>query len=236
MSNSPLRIGVIPSRYASQRLPGKPLIDLCGKTMLERVWLAAVRSQNLDAVIIATDDERIETVARGFGADVELTSPALESGTDRCYAAVIQRGLQPDIVVNIQGDEPLLQPTLVDALVKSLEQSTADVATAYYPLAEEERADNSVVKIVISENGIATGFSRQPVQTPWKHLGLYAYRWRSLLWHIQKAPSESERAEKLEQLRLFEAGAVFTCCLSTSRLIAVDTSADAERVRTALGC
>jgi 3-deoxy-manno-octulosonate cytidylyltransferase (CMP-KDO synthetase) len=224
-------VGVIPARYASTRLPGKPLIDLAGQPMIERVWRAASQAHVLDRILVATDDQRIAEVVRGFGGDVELTASDLPSGTDRCYAAVMQRGWTPDIVVNIQGDEPLLDPVVINGLVELLQSSGADVATPVQRITEEERQLPSVVKAVVNSAGIATAFTRNPVPTPWKHIGIYAYTWAALESHITKAPSQMEGAERLEQLRLLEAGARYACLVTNAAFMAVDTAEDAERVR-----
>lgn len=241
-------IGIIPARYASTRLPGKPLIDLEGQSMIERVWRAASSVQAFDRVIIATDSEHIVAEAQRFKADVVLTSPDEPSGTDRCYAAVRSLGITPDIVVNIQGDEPLLQPTVLLQCIDALQQTTADVATPVVRIASDDvLRDPNVVKAVRAHDGRALYFSRSPIPylrdaagswsdtvDYWQHVGLYAYRMHALTRHVMLAPSPLERAESLEQLRLLEDGATFTCVETQHRSIAVDTPEDAERVRALL--
>jgi 3-deoxy-manno-octulosonate cytidylyltransferase (CMP-KDO synthetase) len=213
--------------------------------MLERVWRAA-RASDLDRVLIATDDVRIADEARRIGADVTMTAADLPSGSDRCAAAVRSAGLRPSIVVNIQGDEPLLQPQLLNGLVRALEQSGADVATPISRiLFSAELDDAAVVKVVRGANNHALYFSRAAVpairdvnrsdwtqhHTYWKHIGLYAYTWPSLQRHVQLPPSALEQCEKLEQLRLLEDGARFVCVETEQMLMSVDTPDDAERVR-----
>lgn len=243
-------VGVIPARYASTRLPGKPLIDLCGQSMIERVWRAATACTVLDRVLIATDDERIVAEAQRFGAEAYLTSADLPSGTDRCDALIRQLHLRPDIVVNIQGDEPLLAPNVITHLVQALRTSGADVATAMSRiLFADELASASVVKVVVDASNNALYFSRSPIpylrneadvatwhsaHTFWKHIGIYAYTLAALQRHVSLPPSPLERAEMLEQLRLMEAGARFTCVETEQLFLAVDTEQDAERVRDVL--
>lgn len=238
-------VGVIPARYASTRLPGKPLIDLHGRTMIEHVWRAAKDAEVLDRVLVATDDHRVAAEAMGFGAEVVLTSPDLASGSDRCDAAIRQLRLTPSVVVNIQGDEPLLPSSLILHLVDGL-QKGADVATPVSPIgAVDELASPTVVKVVRGADGRALYFSRAAIpfrrditadvwldgHTYWKHIGMYAFTWDALRRHVSLPPSPLERAEALEQLRLLEDGAIIRCVETDEVLIGVDTAADAERVR-----
>jgi len=243
-------VGIIPARYASTRLPGKPLIDLNGRTMIERVWRAATASSALDRVIVATDDDRVADVMRTLDAEVCMTSPDLPSGSDRCDAAIRALHLRPDIVVNIQGDEPLLQPSLITHLVEALHRSRADVSTPVSRiLFADELDDPSIVKVVRGADGHAIYFSRSAVpfqrdvdkgqwlsrQPYWRHIGLYAYTLRALQRHVALPPSPLERAEALEQLRLLEDGARFACVETDQVLLSVDTPEDADRVRRYLG-
>lgn len=243
-------VGIIPARYASTRLPGKPLIDLNGRTMIERVWRAAKASSALDRVIVATDDDRVADVMRALDAEVCLTPSDLPSGSDRCDAAIRALHLRPQIVVNIQGDEPLLQPSLITHLVEALLRSRADVSTpASRILFADELDDPSIVKVVRAADGHAIYFSRSAVpfqrdvdkgqwmshQAYWRHIGLYAYTLRALQRHVSLPPSPLERAEALEQLRLLEDGARFACVETDHVLLSVDTPEDADRVRRYLG-
>lgn len=239
-------VAVIPARYASTRLPGKPLIDLEGQSMIERVWRAASLCKTVDKVIVATDDGRVAHEVKRLGGDVEITSPELQSGTDRCYAVISQRGLTPNVVVNIQGDEPLLTPELVDSLIQRLLSSTADVSTPVMRITDAaELEDPSVVKVVMAANNTALLFSRSVIPFNrnversewlshyeyWKHAGIYAYRIEALRKHIGLPVSKLEIAESLEQLRMLEQGAQFLCVESDVVLKSVDTPSDAERVR-----
>ncbi len=244
-----MAVGIIPARYASVRLPGKPLVDLNGKSMIRRVWEGATESRLLERVVVATDDERIAEECRSFGAEAVLTSPELPSGTDRIAAAHKALHREYDIVVNIQGDEPLLRGALVDKLVQALADSDADVATPVTPLTSlEELSNPAVVKVAMNAAGRALYFSRSaipffrdadmahwPEHYPYqKHIGLYAYRRAALERFVALPPSLLERAESLEQLRLLEDGAVFHCVHTDNRLVAIDTPADADHVRVLL--
>ena len=239
-------VGIIPARYAATRLPGKPLVDLCGQTMIERVWRAAQACESLDRVIIATDSELIAQEARRIGADVALTDPDLPSGTDRCYAVVQQLESTPDIVINIQGDEPLLQSSVLTQLVDALADTNADVSTPVTRIMQAaDLADPNIVKVAMGSDCKAVYFSRSPIphlrgvemsdwlskQPYWKHIGVYAYRMAALMRHVGLPVSSLERSESLEQLRLLEAGTHFVAVETAVEFISVDTPEDAERVR-----
>ena len=241
-----MNLGVIPARYASTRLPGKPLVDLEGQTMIERVYRGAAASTALDRVVIATDDERVLQDAHRFGGEVVMTDPTLPSGTDRCAAVVDLLGIDPDVVVNIQGDEPLLQPQVVTDLVDALRTTEADVATPIKAISKPgELIEPSTVKVALNGSGRAVYFSRSVIpfvrdvptlqwfdkQRFWKHIGIYAYRTDVLKRHVSLPVSGLEKAEALEQLRLLESGAWFQCVETTQEFIAVDTPEDADRVR-----
>ena len=215
MGNTDFKV-VIPARYASTRLPGKPLLLLAGRPMLEYVH---ERSQQSGAseVIIATDDQRIADVAQGFDATVCMTSPEHSSGTERlAEVAEIQGWGDDDIVVNVQGDEPLLPVLLIKQIANDLANHTdAPVATLAYPIqSTDEAADPHVVKVVLDRQGYALYFSRAPIPchrdspgvdaaaTALRHIGLYAYRAGFLKHYMQMEPSPLEFIEKLEQLRV----------------------------------
>lgn len=239
-------VGVIPARYAATRLPGKPLVDLCGQSMIERVWRAASSCSELDRVLIATDDDRVGAEARRIGAEVVMTDAELPSGTDRCHAALASLLTAPEIVINIQGDEPLLQASVLTDLVRALREGRADVATPVSRIDQpHDLVDPNVVKVVMTSSRRALYFSRSPVphvrgvdaarwlvhSTFWKHIGIYAYRTHALQRHVALQPTELERLESLEQLRLLADGAHFTCVATDAPFISVDTPDDADRVR-----
>ena len=157
-------VGVIPARYAATRLPGKPLVDLCGQSMIERVWRAASSCSELDRVLIATDDDRVGAEARRIGAEVVMTDAELPSGTDRCHAALASLLTAPEIVINIQGDEPLLQASVLTDLVRALREGRADVATPVSRIDQpHDLVDPNVVKVVMTSSRRALYFSRSPV-------------------------------------------------------------------------
>ncbi len=233
-------VGVIPARFASTRLPGKPLIEIAGKPLVRWVWEAAGRCETLDEIIVATDDERIRGVCEGFGARVVMTSPECPSGSDRMEEAV--RGMECDIVVNIQGDEPLMDPGTVDGCVRVLaEDGAAGVVSAMTPFGEgEDYTLPHLVKVVTDSVGYAMYFSRAPipdvrrlsaeelagVPRPMKHVGLYVYRREALERFVALEPSRYEVIEKLEQLRLMEAGVKIRMVEVESAAVGVDTPED----------
>jgi 3-deoxy-manno-octulosonate cytidylyltransferase (CMP-KDO synthetase) len=212
---SPYKIlGVIPSRYASTRLPGKPLLDICGKPMVEHVFRRAVASGVFFRIVIATDDERIYGAAEKFGGDVVMTSNAHLDGTSR--AAEVAEAIDADYVVNIQGDEPLLDPRMLKELADGIvSDRDADSATISVPItSDEEINDPNVVKVVTDLRGRALYFSRYPV--PYRrnktscpvqgHLGIYAFSKKFLMQYAQLPPTPLMEAESLEQLRILEHG------------------------------
>ena len=232
-------IAVIPARYASTRLPGKALIDIAGRPMIEHVYRQAARAASLAEVWVATDDDRIAEAVRSFGGNVAMTRADHPSGTDRIAEAAA--GLQADIIVNVQGDEPMLDPGEIDAVVAPfaddphLLMSTAAVLITR----PEDVADPAAVKVVMDQSGFALYFSRLPIPlyrsdpdgAHYKHLGLYAYRKDFLLRYATLAPTPLEQAERLEQLRVLENGYRIKVVIVRHDAIGVDTPEDLERVR-----
>ena len=226
---------VIPARYGSTRFPGKPLAQLWGKPIIQHVWERASRSRLCSRVIIATDDERIAAAARGFGAEVAMTRPDHPSGTDR--VAEVAANLQANLIVNVQGDEPLVDPAAIDAAVEPL---AADPAIPMGTLAApcEEVADlmnPNIVKVVMDQAGFALYFSRLPIPfvreghaeaTKHRHIGLYVYRREFLLGLAKLAPTPLEQTEKLEQLRVLEHGQKIKVVVVPSASPGVDTVED----------
>jgi len=211
---------VIPSRYASERLPGKPLRDIAGKPMLRHVWDRAMES-DASEVVVATDDQRIADAARGFGATVCMTDAAHQSGTDRIAEVASTLGWSDDrIVVNLQGDEPLMPPGLIRQCAKLLDDPAADMATlASAGLSEDEFHNPNVVRVLVDQANFALYFSRSPIPysrspdtdqlaraTARRHHGIYGYRCAVLKRLVASPPSVLERCEKLEQLRALELG------------------------------
>jgi 3-deoxy-manno-octulosonate cytidylyltransferase (CMP-KDO synthetase) len=245
---------VIPARFAATRLPGKPLLDIGGRPLIQWVWERACAS-GAASVIVATDDERVQQAARAFGADCALTAPQHASGTDRIAEVAWTRGLErDDIVVNLQGDEPLMPPAVVREVAAALsERPLVDIATAVAPIQSlAEFLDSSCVKALRGRHGQALYFSRAPVPWPrdhvtagrptvfagaWRHIGLYAYRVHSLLQFASWPPTPLETTEHLEQLRALEHGmSIHLMALTEAPPAGVDTPEDLERVRASLRC
>ena len=237
-------IGIIPARFDAVRLPGKLLMDVGGKSVLERTWRRASAAESLDRVIIASGDEKISRASRNFGAEVVDVYDELPSGSDRIARAAMKLypgDIKPVIVVNVQGDEPLLDPRTVDEVVERLqEDELAGVATAVAQIrSEEEYRDASVVKVTIDRFSRAIYFSRAPLPYGWKagtpgafrHIGLYAYRWEILSDFVSTPPCRLEQVEKLEQLRLLDNGIKITTVITEDRSVGIDTQSDLELVR-----
>ncbi|HVB38920.1 MAG TPA: 3-deoxy-manno-octulosonate cytidylyltransferase, partial [Vicinamibacterales bacterium] len=235
-------IAVIPARYASTRFPGKPLADIDGHPMIEHVYRRAAASPAVRSVLVATDDERIQRAVEAFGGDARLTRPTHRSGTERL--AEIAAGLACDVVVNVQGDEPLLAPGMIDEVVAPL---AADpdllMTTLRRPMSDAaDLASPHVVKVVVDRNDFALYFSRAPI--PYgaaagpvpasKHIGIYAYRRTFLLTLAGLPPTPLEQTESLEQLRALEHGYRIKAPATIHDSIGVDTPEDLERVRRAV--
>lgn len=241
---------IIPARYASSRLPGKPLVDIAGKPMIQHVYERAKESLATE-VIIATDDQRIEQVAQSFGADVCLTKPEHPSGTDRLAEVALNRGFSDDdIIVNVQGDEPCLPATLINQVAQDLSDfPEADIATLCSRIDNKNDIfDSNVVKVVMDHQGFALYFSRAPM--PWmrdhfnsdrqlptplphfRHIGLYGYRANFLKSYSGLAPCEIEKNESLEQLRaLYHGKRIHLSEAIEASGHGVDTKADLAAVR-----
>ncbi len=234
-------IGVIPARMSATRLPGKPLLPIAGKPMVQWVWERASEARSLNALYIATPDPEIVQACQAFGAEALLTSHAHRSGTDRL--AEVARQTDGDIYVNIQGDEPLLQPEAIDRAVQPLLDDPAVMMSSLYCEARPEDYDApSVVKVVMDKNGDALYFSRSRIPYPrestdlpvWRHIGLYVFRRELLLQFAQWEPTPLERTEGLEQLRVLENGYRIRMVYFEHVSIAVDTETDLARVRAIL--
>ena len=236
-------MGIIPARYRSSRFPGKPLANINGKPMIQHVYERARHCQKLDRVLVATDDLRILETVRGFGGESLLTRDDHESGTDRMAEACETLGLEDsDIVVNIQGDEPLLEPEMVELLIDTLHAFPERcMGTLAFPSRnEEDYTDPNVVKVVVDNEGRALYFSRSPVPHYrdgfvknlkfLKHLGFYAYRHWFLRVFTKLPQGTLEKAEKLEQLRALEYGYPIHVTLSAVETQGVDTPEDLERL------
>ena len=225
---------VIPARYASTRLPGKPLADICGKPMICRVLERASRAQKPEKVIVATDDERIYDAVRAEGGEALLTRADHPTGTDR-LAEVAEAYPEVDLIVNVQGDEPLIEPSVIDDLIAPFEMDKnlpmATVMVRMEDAAEQLNPNN--VKVVVDKLGYALYFSRSLVPYPraaagpvYKHIGIYAYRRDFLLRYARLEPTPLERAESLEQLRALENGYGIRVLETDCRFVGVDTPED----------
>jgi len=234
-------IGIIPARYGSTRLEGKPLKDICGKPMIQHVYEAAQKARLLEQVIVATDDPRIVQAVEAFGGSARLTSVEHKTGTDRI--AEVAASLDVDVVVNIQGDEPLLIPAMIDEVAAPfLEEPGLPMCTLCTPILDEEKLDSPhVVKVVFNQNGYALYFSRSLIPYPrkregfvaYEHLGLYAYRIDFLMTYISIPQTRLEINESLEQLRVLEAGYPLKVVVTHQDYygLSVDTPEDLEKVR-----
>ena len=241
-------LGIIPSRFGSSRFPGKPIHPLCGKPLVAWVVEAVKRASSLDDVIVATDDTRIVEAVEKYGGKAVMTPSELPSGTDRiaCAARVSCGGDfgDDDILVNIQGDEPLIDSSLIDALVGRMKADGKwDMATAVTTIVRREDLDaKSVVKVVLTRDDGALYFSRLPIPCDRdhepdlasglyvRHLGIYAYRGAFLKRYVSEAPCALERTEKLEQLRALWMGAKIAVIRTEDEGVGVDTPEDAVRV------
>jgi len=238
--------GIIPARYASTRFPGKPLADINGKPMIQRVYEQAEKV--LKYVCVATDDSRIEDVVKSFGGNVVMTSPLHKSGTDRCAEAVEileQKGINTDVVINIQGDEPFINPVQIKQLTDIFDNPDAQIATLIKKITSTETIfDVNKVKVTTGKSGNALYFSRNPIpfvrniekddwinqQDFFLHIGMYGYR-RDVLSKICKLEQGTlEKAESLEQLRWLENGYKIYTAITDIETVGIDTPEDLKKV------
>ena len=232
-------VAVIPARYASTRLPGKPLLDICGKPLIQHVWETVSRARGLDEVVVATDDMRIAHAVQAFGGKVCMTSPDCRSGSDRVRE--VAASLAADVYVNVQGDEPLLEASAIERLRDVFtEDASVQVATLCSRISEEQARSPHQVKVVRDHAGNALYFSRAPLPFVREsgesteflgHVGIYAYRTDALRGFASLPFSPLERAEKLEQLRFLQAGIPVRVLEVPPMGVGVDTPEDLERVR-----
>ena len=228
-------VGIFPARWASTRFPGKPLARIAGRPMLEWVVEGARRAKRLRDVLVATDDERIVEACRAFGATAVLTAPDHATGTDRL--AEVALSLDDDVVVNVQGDEPLIRGDVIDSVVAALDEDPeAPMATVVHEAEHDALDDPHRVKVVLDRRGRALYFSRSRIPAGnadrhWQHVGLYAYRRSFLLDFVALAPTPCERAESLEQLRALEHGyPIRVAVVEAWGNCAVDVPEDVPRV------
>jgi 3-deoxy-manno-octulosonate cytidylyltransferase (CMP-KDO synthetase) len=237
-------VGIIPARYASSRFPGKPLVDIKGKSMIQRVYEQAAKS-SLKKIVVATDDQRIYDHVIQFGGEAVMTSAGHPSGTDRCWEAVQKLKESFQYVINIQGDEPLIDPKQIDELVTVLKDGTTELATQMIKIDSHDLLFNTgEVKIVLNTNNEALYFSRSVIpfiknvdEKEWhqhhdyyRHVGMYAYR-TDILSQLTKLPvSPLEQAESLEQLRWLENGFKIKCVTTAFESHCIDTPEDLQAI------
>lgn len=241
-------LGIIPARFASTRFPGKPLIDLAGKTMIQRVYEQAKKASSLNEVVVATDDERIFKAVESFGGKAVFTSDKHQSGTDRC-AEVAEKLSGFDAVINIQGDEPLINPIQIDLVASCFNDEQTQLATLVKIIKTDEELFNfNTPKVIINKNSEAIYFSRQIIpylkniepkdflqnHTFYKHIGIYGYK-TDTLQEIAKLPlGNLESVEMLEQLRWIENGYKIKVALTEHETLAIDSPDDVEKVLAAI--
>ena len=234
-------LGIIPSRYASTRFPGKPLADINGKSMVQRVYLQAKKTKSLDAVVVGTDDQRIFDHVKSWGGEVYMTSTEHPSGTDRCWEVLDLQKQEFDVVVNIQGDEPYIDPSQIENVIKQFRDSETQIASLAKKITSlKELFNPNSVKVIIAENKKALYFSRAAIPflrgveledyldkaSFYKHIGLYAYRSKVLKEITALPASDLEKAESLEQLRWLSAGYQIKMGITTIEGLSVDTPDD----------
>lgn len=233
-------IGVIPARYASTRFPGKPLIDIGGKSMIQRVYEQCKKTSVLSDVIVATDDDRIAEHVLSFGGKVIMTADTHQSGTDRCAEVISTYKGKCDAVINIQGDEPFIDPKQIELLASAFNEESTQIVTLIKKIKSEEEVRNpNVVKAISNKNNQAIYFSRSPIPyrrnpgvdiTYFKHVGIYGYRKQVLAEITQLPMGKLEQAESLEQLRWVENGYSIVLKETDLETIAIDTPDDLDKV------
>ena len=238
-------IGIIPARYASTRFPGKPLADIAGKSMIQRVYEQTKKSSRIREVIVATDDDRIANAVKNFGGNFCMTSTAHQSGTDRCAEVVEQRKLKADAIINIQGDEPFIDPKQIDLVCSCFDDTSVQLATLVKRIMKDEILFNpNSPKVILDKDHNAIYFSRHPIpfvrgkeQASWlashtfyQHIGIYGYTTEALRKITRLPVSSLEKTESLEQLRWIENGFKIRTALTTLETLAVDTPEDLTRI------
>lgn len=238
-------LGVIPARYASSRFPGKPLVDIHGKSMIRRVYEQAVSAEVFSSVVVATDDQRIYDHVIDFGGRVIMTLPSHETGTERCMEALQKSGTEYDAVVNVQGDEPYLHIEQVREVCSIIARPDVEIATLVKRIHDADTILNpNRVKVVLNDRNEALYFSRSPIPYArersieewlgpydyYKHIGLYAYKAETLIEIVHMEPGTLEQTERLEQLRWLERGKRIVCGLTRHESFGVDTPDDLELI------
>lgn len=241
-------IGIVPARFSSTRFPGKPLADINGKSMIQRVYEQCIQADRLSRLVIATDDERIMNHVQEFGGNAVITSPQHQSGTDRCAEVIEKIGVDKwDVVINIQGDEPYIHPEQIDLLCSTFDEQETKLATLVKKITSiDELFNHNNVKVILNKRKEAVYFSRSPIpynrnfpEQEWlkysnyyKHIGIYGYRTQNLLEVSRLAKTNLEVTESLEQLRWIENGYIIRAEITSLESIAIDTPDDLLRIKT----
>ena len=234
-------IGIIPSRYESSRFPGKPLADILGKSMIQRVYEQCKKASSLSKVIVATDDARIFNHVTEFGGKVIMTDSSHPSGTDRCNEVVQKLTEKYDIAINIQGDEPYINPEQIDQIASLFSEAEVSIATLAKKIEDKNLlTDINSPKAIFDTNGIAINFCREITdisneKTYFKHIGIYGYLTKTLAEICELPPSASEIKERLEQLRWLDNEYIIKVGLTTYEGISVDTLEDIEKIKAQMG-
>ena len=221
-------VGVIPARYGSKRLPGKPLALISDKPMIQHVWENASRSEMLSELIVATDDDRIFKAVNKFGGKAVMTSSELKSGSDRIGQVV--KDMSVDVVLNIQGDEPFIESSIIDDIVRSFnEPNVVAVTPVRRSDGDDDLSDPNIVKVELDENWNALNFSRSQISEKWIHIGVYGYTHEFLMKYIGLEQTPREISESLEQLRIIEHGYNIKVIETSYHAFPIDTEADLKR-------
>jgi len=234
-------IGIIPARYDSSRFPGKPLANILGKSMIERVYEQCKKSSSLSDVIVATDDERILNHVQSFGGEAMMTSKDHQSGTDRCNEVVQKLTENYDVIVNIQGDEPYINPVQIDEIIELFEEDKTQIGTLAKKITDIEIiANENSPKAIFDKNRIALNFCRFIANissecTYYKHIGIYAFRTNTLKDICKLPQSKNEIRERLEQLRWLDNGYKIKVGITTFESLSVDTPEDIEKIEQKMG-
>jgi 3-deoxy-manno-octulosonate cytidylyltransferase (CMP-KDO synthetase) len=234
-------IGIIPARYASSRFPGKPLADILGKSMIQRVYEQCKKASSLSTVIVATDDHRIFNHVISFGGKALMTAATHLSGTDRCNEVIQSLATKYDIAINIQGDEPFINPEQINQIVSLFSSPEITIATLVKKMETISLlTDVNSPKAIFDKNGIAQTFCRsiaqiKPKQDYYKHIGIYGYRTQTLAEICKLPPSENEKTERLEQLRWLDNDYKIKVGITTFESLSIDTPEDIEKIKAQLG-
>ena len=234
-------IGIIPARYSSSRFPGKPLADILGKSMIQRVYEQCKKCASLQEVIVATDDRRIFDHVLSFGGKVMMTSTTHQSGTDRCNEVIHTIQEQYDIAINIQGDEPFINPQQIDQVTSLFNSEKVSIVTLAKKIADKALiADRNSPKVIFDKNGIALNFCRTIAEYStekdyFKHIGIYGYLTETLAKICKLSPSKNEVKERLEQLRWLDNNYSIKVGITTHEGVSIDTPEDIEKIKAQMG-